>query len=126
MKFGSILATFGYLALLLVMQNATAGERSNGVIGNTLCLNADARDAIGTYGTIEKALGTGSIEAPSDNVSEPRRPNIVSMPNDALVGPYFSFMANEPNDVNLDLVPMSKGGDRSRTELSFGARVRLI
>ena len=121
MKFSSMLATFGHLALLLVAQNATAVERSNGVIGNTLCLNADPIDAMGTYGTIERALGTGSIEAPSDYVSDPRRPHIISMPNDALVGPYFSFLANEPNDVNLDLVPITKGGDRSRTEIKISA-----
>jgi len=100
MKFGSILATCGHLALLLVMQNATAGERPNGVIGNTLCLNADPSDAMGTYGTIEKALGTGSIEAPSDNVSEPRRPHIISMPNDALLGPYVELHPNLTQDLH--------------------------
>jgi hypothetical protein len=69
MKFGSILATCGHLALLLVMQNATAGERPNGVIGNTLCLNADPSDAMGTYGTIEKALETTKANHPNLSIT---------------------------------------------------------
>jgi hypothetical protein len=119
MKVRPFFATLGYLALLLMVQTATAGELSNGVVGNTLCLNADPREALGTYALIESVLGSGAIEAPSDAVSNPKRPHIISMPGDGFVGPYFSFLANEPNDVNLDLVPISEGGDRSRTEIKL-------
>ena len=116
---GFIRALLGCLAWLLTSQLAVADVRPNGVIGNTLCLNADPSHALGTYGLIEKVLGSGAIESPSDGVSNPRRPHIITVPGDSAVGPHFSILANEPNDVNLDRVPMSMGGDRSRTEIKL-------
>ena len=107
------------LALLVTWPLANADERPNGVIGNTLCLNADPSHALGTYALIEKVLGSGAIESPSDGLSDPGRPHIISVPGDSVVGPHFSVLANEPNDVNLDRVPMSMGGDRSRTEIKL-------
>ena len=107
------------LALLVTWPLANADERPNGVIGNTLCLNADPSHALGTYALIEKVLGSGAIESPSDGLSDPKRPHIISVPGDLVVGPHFSVLANEPNDVNLDRVPMSLGGDRSRTEIKL-------
>ncbi len=107
------------MALVLTCPLANADERPNGVIGNTLCLNADPSHALGTYALIEKVLGSGAIEAPSDGLSDPKRPHIISVPGDSVLGPHFSILANEPNDVNLDRVPMSMGGDRSRTEIKL-------
>lgn len=119
MKVKTFLTALGYLTLHLMMQTASAGQQPNGVIGNTLCLNADPSDVLGTYSLIEKVLGSGAIEAPSDGVSNPRRPHIITVQGDGFAGPHFSILANEPNDVNLDLVPILNGGDRSRTEIKL-------
>ena len=119
MKVQRLRATLGPWALCLIVQAASAGDRPNGVVGNTLCLNADPKGVLGTYALIESVLGTGAVEAPSDGVSVPNRPHIISMPEDSFVGPYFSFLANEPNDVNLDRLTLSEGGDRSRTEIKI-------
>jgi len=109
MKVKSLLATLGPWALILIMQTAWASDRPNGVVGNTLCLNANPKSALGTYALIESVLGAGAVEAPSDGISVPNRPHIISMPEDSFVGSYFSFLASEPNDVNLDRVPISEG-----------------
>lgn len=105
--------------ILFTLNLAQALERPNGVVGNTLCLNAAPGDPLTTYSQIESVFGAGAVEAPSDGVSTPRRPHIISMAGDSLVGPYFSFLANEPGDVNLDRVSYLDGGDRSRTEIKI-------
>jgi hypothetical protein len=89
----------------------------NGVIGDTLCLNADpAQDATRL---IESVLGAGAIESPSDGAYSPARPHLLQVPADGVVGPHFALLSIEPTDVNLDRVPMSQGGDRSRTEIKL-------
>ncbi|MDB5800543.1 MAG: hypothetical protein JWL63_1482 [Rhodocyclales bacterium] len=90
-----------------------------GVIGNTLCLNADGPAGQATYPRIESVLGTGAIESPSDTVYTPNRPHVVEFDNDGIAGPHFGILAIDPTDVNQDLVPITSGGDRSRTEIKI-------
>ncbi|HTD03401.1 heparin lyase I family protein [Undibacterium sp.] len=90
-----------------------------GVVGNTLCLNAAGPDDPDTYRRIESVLGKGAVEAPSDRAYTPRRPHVVQLADDGVVGPHFAVLAIEPTDVNQDLVPMASGGDRSRTEIKI-------
>ncbi|MFZ6766605.1 heparin lyase I family protein [Undibacterium sp. Di26W] len=91
----------------------------SGVTGNSLCLTAsDAKDG-DTYAHIEKVFGKGAVEAPSDDMYVPPRPHVSIGRNDALVGDYFSIMANEMADVNLDKKSRQQGSDRSRTEIKI-------
>ncbi len=128
------------VALLLltagVVANAAAGENElaskpvekktnpggaiapTGVNGNTLCLNATAADTDVTL-HIESVFGKGAVESPSDTVYTPARPHVLSVTGDDKSGPYFAILAMEPGDVNLDGVPLAKGGDRSRTEIKI-------
>lgn len=96
-----------------------AAVAPTGVVGNTLCLNAAAPDDPDTYRRIERVFGRGAVEAPSDAVYAPQRAHIQQLAGDRIVGPYFAFLAIDPTDVNLDLVPMTDGGDRSRTEIKI-------
>lgn len=93
----------------------------SGVFGKTLCLNANPRadDGGNAYPRMEALLGPGAIESPSDRVYTPAKPHIQERAADGVAGPHFAFMAIEPTDVNQDLVPMDKGGDRSRTEIKL-------
>ena len=96
---------------------AYGAEPVNGVVSNTLCLNADpAQD---TYRLIERVLGAGAVESPSDGAYSPARPHVLQVPSDGVVGPHFAMLSIEPTDVNLDHVPMAKGGDRTRTEIKL-------
>ncbi len=99
--------------------DAAIGPGPIGVFGDTLCLNADGPGGEATYPRIERILGTGAIEAPSDGVYVPPRPHVEEREDDGAVGPHFAILAIEPTDVNLDLVPMTDGGDRSRTEIKL-------
>lgn len=92
---------------------ASAAALASGVTGSTLCVNADpAQDP---YQHIESLLGSGAVEAPSDKVYTPARPHVLQ--RDDTNGAYFSFIAIDPSDVNLDHKPLSAGGDRTRTEI---------
>jgi hypothetical protein len=91
----------------------------SGVIGNTLCLNADLEPADGVTGHIERFFGKGAVESPSDAVYVPPRPHVLANRDNASAASFFSIIAIEPTDVNQDLVPISMGGDRSRTELKI-------
>ena len=91
----------------------------SGVVGTTLCLNAAAGGQANLYPRMEALLGPGAVESPSDGVYTPPKPHIQERDGDAWVGPHFAFMSIEPTDVNQDLVPMEKGGDRSRTEIKL-------
>jgi Polysaccharide lyase len=91
----------------------------NGVIGNTLCLNARSASSADVISHIEKVFGAGAVESPSDTVYEPVRPHVVEVADDGIVGPYFAILAIEPTDVNQDMVPITRGGDRSRTEIKI-------
>ncbi|MDB5800544.1 MAG: Fibronectin type domain protein [Rhodocyclales bacterium] len=91
----------------------------NGRTGNTLCLNAAGPGMPDTYKRIESVLGPGAIEAPSDSVYTPPRPHVVELASDGIVGPYFGILAIEPTDLNQDMVPAGRGGDRSRTEIKI-------
>lgn len=92
---------------------------ASGVFGATMCLNADARGSDDLYSRMENLLGPGAIESPSDRVYTPPRPHIQERAGDGVVGPHFAFLAIEPTDVNQDMVPVEKGGDRSRTEIKL-------
>lgn len=89
-----------------------------GVVGKTLCVNARAAPVTNTYAHIESILGIGAVESPSDSQYVPPRPHIAER-SDAVVGPYFAFLAIEPTDVNQDLMTLADGGDRSRTEIKI-------
>jgi Polysaccharide lyase len=91
----------------------------NGVIGNTLCLNARNSKSADVVSHIEKIFGAGAVESPSDTVYEPARPHVVEVIDDGVVGPHFAILAIEPTDVNQDMVPLTSGGDRSRTEIKI-------
>jgi Polysaccharide lyase len=91
----------------------------NGVIGNTLCLNARSASSADVVPHIEKIFGTGAVESPSDTVYEPARPHVLEVADDGTVGPHFAILAIEPTDVNQDMVPITRGGDRSRTEIKI-------
>lgn len=91
----------------------------SGVFGDTLCLNAEAGGSSNLYGRLEALLGPGAIESPSDRVYSPPRPHIQERIGDGVAGAHFAFMAIEPTDVNQDLIPSEKGGDRSRTEIKL-------
>lgn len=85
--------------------------------GGTMCVNpAPGQD---TYSHIEKLLGAGAVESPSDEAYTPARPHILPVPDDGIVGPHYAVIAIEPTDVNLDRMPHSAGGDRSRTEIKL-------
>ncbi len=114
------------IAVLAAMSHACwasalpgSGPASTGVFGNTLCLNAGGADRTDTYARMEGILGPGAIESPSDRVYNPAQPHVQERDGDGVVGPHFAFLSIEPSDVNLDLVPMAKGGDRSRTEIKL-------
>ncbi|WP_421793337.1 hypothetical protein [Hydrocarboniphaga effusa] len=96
-----------------------AAPLPNGVIGNTLCLNADLGPEDRLYSRIESVLGKGAVEAPSDSVYKPIRPHVRVGSEDSEVKNYFAILALEPTDVNLDRVPFSQGSDRSRTEIKI-------
>lgn len=105
-----------------VSSNTTPLARSpskSGVFGNTLCLNADLASGDNLYAHIERVLGAGAVESPSDGVYEPARAHVLRIADDPLVGAHFAIEAIEPTDVNQDLVPLSRGGDRSRTEIKI-------
>ena len=105
------------LSALLAACCTPALAAVNGVVGNTLCLNADpAQDS---YTHIESLLGKGAVEAPSDTAYAPLRPHVLQLPGDGTAGPYFAILAIEPTDVNLDRKSMADGGDRSRTEIKI-------
>lgn len=91
----------------------------SGIIGKTLCLNALEAGHTDTYSRMEALLGAGGIESPSDTVYTPARPHIEERSGDVSVGPHFAFLSIEPTDVNQDMVPIDKGGDRSRTEIKL-------
>jgi hypothetical protein len=91
----------------------------NGVIGNTLCLNARSSKSADVVSHIEKIFGIGAVESPSDTVYEPVRPHVVEVADDGIAGPHFAILAIEPTDVNQDMVPLANGGDRSRTEIKI-------
>ena len=91
----------------------------NGVVGNTLCLNAGEPGQPDTYQHIESVFGTGAVESPSDTQYTPARPHVLQRGGDGIVGPHFAILAIEPTDVNQDLVPLPKGADRSRTEIKI-------
>lgn len=101
------------------MPIATGAEMPNGVIGNTLCLNAAAPGGEDPYLRIERTLGKGAVEAPSDSLASPRRAHVEARADDGVVGAHFAILAIEPTDVNLDRVPAAAGGDRSRTEIKL-------
>ncbi len=90
-----------------------------GVVGNTLCLNAVDAARRDVYQHIESILGKGAVEAPSDAQYTPPRKHVLLKAGDGIVGPHFAILAIEPTDVNQDMVPMLKGGDRSRTEIKI-------
>ncbi len=90
-----------------------------GVIGNTLCLNASSARNGDVVQRIEKIFGSGAVESPSDAIYEPARPHVVEVADDGIVGPHFAILAVEPTDVNQDLIPITRGGDRSRTEIKI-------
>jgi Polysaccharide lyase len=52
-------------------------------------------------------------------VYEPARAHVLRIADDPVVGAHFAIQAIEPTDVNQDLVPLSRGGDRSRTEIKI-------
>lgn len=83
----------------------------------TICL--DAPPLQDTYRHIENVFGKGAVESPSDAAYTPPRPHIVAMPDDGAAGPHYAVIAIEPTDYNLDRVPLSAGGDRSRTEIKL-------
>ena len=85
--------------------------------GGTVCVNPVPGQDV--YSHIEKLLGAGAVESPSDDAYAPARPHILPMPDDGIVGPHYAVIAIEPTDVNLDRVPYSAGGDRSRTEIKL-------
>jgi Polysaccharide lyase len=89
----------------------------NGVIGNTLCLNARGSKSADVVQHIEKIFGVGAVESPSETVYEPVRPHVVELADDGIAGTHFAILAIEPTDVNQDMVPITRGGDRSRTEI---------
>jgi hypothetical protein len=91
----------------------------SGVFGNTLCLNADVATGTDLYAHIERFFGAGAVESPSDGVYQPTRPHVLRMAQDPIIGAHFGIEAIEPTDVNQDLVPLSRGGDRSRTEIKI-------
>jgi hypothetical protein len=99
--------------------SAAISAGPNGVIGNTLCLNARSPNNGDVVQHIEKILGAGAVESPSDTVYEPARPHVVEVTDDGIVGPHFAILAIEPTDVNQDMVPLERGGDRSRTEIKI-------
>jgi hypothetical protein len=99
--------------------SATTYAGPNGVVGNTLCLNARNPNNGGVVQHIEKIFGAGAVESPSDTVYEPARPHVVEVADDGIVGPHFAILAIEPTDVNQDMVPILRGGDRSRTEIKI-------
>lgn len=91
----------------------------NGFTGATLCLNARSQPGTDVISHIEGILGAGAVESPSDAVYAPPRPHVLEVAEDALAGPHFAMLAIEPTDVNQDLVPITQGGDRSRTEIKI-------
>lgn len=99
----------------LALQAAAAVAASSA--GGTVCVNPVPGQEI--YSHIEKLLGTGAVESPSDDAYLPARPHILPVPDDGIVGPHYAVIAIEPTDVNLDRVPHSAGGDRSRTEIKL-------
>ena len=121
----SIAATLSGVSLLCGAVTAPVpAPARTGIFGNTLCLNAQgAGHADTTYARMEALLGPGAIESPNDDVYAPARPHIQERDGDALVGPHFAFLSIEPTDVNQDLVPMDKGGDRSRTEIKLSPQI---
>jgi hypothetical protein len=98
----------------------------SGVVGNTLCVNARATQGdtnSTTYAHIEKLLGTGAVESPSDSVYQPVRPHVFEVAGDGPVGAHFAMIAIEPTDVNQDMVKLADGGDRSRTEIKIAPSI---
>lgn len=114
-KFFNVLLTLS--GSLLVSNSLLAAQLPNGVIGNTLCLNADPDAGLQLYSRIESIFGKGAVEAPSDTVYSPPQPHVIAEQGED--GPYFAVLAIEPTDVNLDRRSLAKGGDRSRTELKI-------
>ena len=86
-----------------------------GIVGNTLCLNADMTSTVPLYTRIENVFGPGSIESPSDAVSAyiPPFPHIAERA-DGVGGAYLVFSAIDPSDINT-----SDPQDRSRTEIKI-------
>jgi hypothetical protein len=113
------MAAAGLATALLATAPAWPAALPNGVIGNTLCLNADPDQS--SYAHVESLLGKGAVESPSDNSYTPPRPHLLQRPGDSgnPDGPYFAILAIEPTDVNLDRKTMAEGGDRSRTEIKI-------
>lgn len=103
----------------------SGGPAPNGVMGNTLCLNADGPGGDETYARIESVLGSDSIESPSDKVYTPVKPHVQERDSDGVVGPHFAILAIDPTDVNLDGKTLAQGGDRSRTEIKISPRTAV-
>jgi Polysaccharide lyase len=103
------------------VKSEAAGRNAapTGVIGNTLCLNASGARNDDVIQHIEKIFGAGAVESPSDAVYVPARPHVMEVADDGIVGPHFAVLAIEPTDVNQDMVPITRGGDRSRTEIKI-------
>jgi hypothetical protein len=85
--------------------------------GASVCVNPVPGQDM--YSHLEKLLGAGAVESPSDAAYTPARPHILPVADDGIVGPHYAVIAIEPTDVNLDRVPHSAGGDRSRTEIKL-------
>ena len=100
-------------------KNAKLDPAPNGVVGNTLCLNASNAGESDTYRRIESVFGTGAVESPSDTQYTPPRPHVMQREGDGIVGPHFAILAIAPTDVNQDLVTLQNGGARSRTEIKI-------
>jgi hypothetical protein len=92
---------------------------ASGVFGATMCINADGKGDDDLYARMEALLGPGALESPSDSVYSPPRRHIQERPGDGVAGAHFAFLAIEPTDVSQDMVPLEKGGDRSRSEIKL-------
>jgi hypothetical protein len=98
--------------------NSDANQKTlSGVVGNTLCLNADVGKDRNISAHIQRIFGEGAVESPSDAVYSPPRAHVLAATSDPTVGAYISIIAIEPTDVNQDMVSIRDGGDRSRTEI---------
>jgi Polysaccharide lyase len=111
-------AAFGALSTKPV-QAADVPNVPQGIVGDTLCLNAGGAEGSSVYARIERVLNSGAVEAPSDTVYLPPRPHIVQFPAEPGIGAYFGFLAISPTDVNQDGKSQAAGGDRSRTEIKI-------
>ena len=86
----------------------------NGVVGNTLCLNAGDAGQSDAYRRIESVFGTGAVESPSDTQYTPTRPHVMQRGGDGWMCAKNSLTRTQSADIS-SLSAIRLVGLRSRS-----------